>query len=98
LDSNRPIEYIALCIAHEYAHLLLRKHIQIQYSIEQSLAILLQLSYEDYAGIRKFSKSNAEELMKIMNVWPQGKRLLNSWASYLKNPKKYSNILTYLKK
>lgn len=102
VDFRNSLNYISLCLAHEYAHVLLRNKIVIPYSIEQSLAILLQLTYEDYAKIRKFSQKTAEELMKLMNVWSFGKILLKKWSSYWRLKKcrnnKYSNILIWLKK
>ena len=102
LDFRNSVKYIVLCIAHEYSHLLLRANIPLDYSIEQSLAILLQLSYENSAGIRKFNYDTAKELMNIMNVWPNGQPLLKKWLSYW-NPKKgktnqYHNILDFIKK
>lgn len=102
VDFRNPEKYILLSLAHEYAHLLLRTHILIPYTIEQSLAILLQLAYEDSANIRKFNQKTAKELMEIMNVWPIGKILLKNWPDYW-SPRtskitKYRNILTWLKK
>ncbi len=102
IDFHNSLNYIYLCLAHEYTHILLRNKISIPYPFEQSLAILLQLTYEDYAKIREFSQKTAEELMKLMNVWPVGKILLKKWPSYW-HPKtgrnnKYSNILIWLKK
>lgn len=38
------------------------------YSIEQNIAILLQLSYEDMAGINSLQKRKAIQLMKYMGV------------------------------
>ncbi len=98
--SNNP-KYISLCIAHEYTHLLLRTSTSLPYHIEQTIAILSQLSYEDKAGIREFNKKTAAELMKIMDVWPSGKIILNNWRHYLednvKEGKKYKNIIFWLK-
>jgi hypothetical protein len=81
LDFRNSASYIALCLAHEYAHLVLRANVSLDYPVEQSLAILLQLSYEDFAGISKFDQVRAKELMQLMNCWPTGKPLLKSWLS-----------------
>lgn len=102
IDFRNSLSYISLCIAHEYTHLLLRGNVSIPYPIEQSLAILLQLTYENSANIRKFSKKTIKELMEYMNVWPNGKRLLDNWSSYWNfqtgRNVKHRNILTWLKK
>ncbi len=82
VDFRNSPSYIALCLAHEYTHLLIRKNIKIPYPIEQSLAILIQLTYEDSAKIRKFTKKTIKELMEYMKVWPDGKILLDKWPSY----------------
>jgi len=101
VDFRNSKGYIFLCIAHEYAHILLRNNISIDYSIEQSLAILIQLTYEDSAKIRKFKKKTAEELMRYMNVWEIGRILLKKWSLYRKPTNKrnseYKNILEWLK-
>lgn len=102
LDFRNSLNYIFLCLAHEYAHILVRANISIPYPIEQSLAILIQLSYEDSVEIRKFKKKTAKELMECMNVWSVGKTLLAKWLLYwdIKKRKntKYPNILFWLKK
>jgi hypothetical protein len=102
LDFRNSLSYIALCLAHEYTHLLIRKNIKIPYPIEQSLAILIQLTYEDSAKIRKFTKKTIKELMGYMNVWPDGRVLLDKWPSYWSfqsgRNAKYLNILNWLKK
>ncbi len=101
VDFRNPLSYIVLCLAHEYAHLLIRKNIKITYPIEQSLAILIQLTYEDSAKIRKFTKKTIKELMGYMSVWPEGKILLDNWPSYwdFQNGRnaKYRNVLDWLK-
>jgi hypothetical protein len=101
VDFRNSLSYIALCLAHEYAHLLLRNNASITYPVEQSLAILIQLTYEDSAKIRKFSKKTIKELMEYMNVWPAGKTLLENWPSYWNSQTgkntKYHNILSWLK-
>ncbi|MBU1255957.1 MAG: hypothetical protein KKG75_02385 [Nanoarchaeota archaeon] len=101
IDFRNSLSYIALCLAHEYAHLLIRNNISIPYPVEQSLAILIQLTYEDSANIRKFTKKTIRELMKYMNVWPDGKILLDNWPSYwsfrVGRDIKYYNILDWLK-
>jgi len=103
VDFRNSLNYILLCLAHEYTHLLLRANILLNYSVEQSLAILLQLTYEDSAGIRQFDQKTCEELMRLMNVWTIGKILLKNWPSYwnlqaTSRKKKHSNILIWVKK
>lgn len=106
VDFRQTAKYISLCIAHEYSHLLLRRHewsrqpgivsiishypqpsAKYNYTeegvVEQILAILLQLSYEDKFNIRKFSSRRARELMETMGVWPAGKDVLNRWPDFL---------------
>jgi len=82
IDFNNSANYIRLCIAHEYAHLLLRKNISVPYPVEQCIAILSQLAYEHKVGIRKFNKKIAKELMVIMRVWPAGEFWLKEWSSF----------------
>lgn len=100
LDFRNSINYIFLCIAHEYTHILLRYNKQIPYPFEQSLAILLQLTYEDSVNIRKFKKNTIKELMEYMNVWQEGKILFEKWPLYINSLKrrknKYRNILDWL--
>ena len=102
IDFRNSLSYIALCLAHEYTHLLIRNNISIPYPVEQSLAILIQLTYEDSAEIRKFSKKTIRELMEYMNVWPDGKILLDNWSSYWSfrtgRNIKYRNVLSWLKR
>lgn len=102
VDLRNSKKYILLCLAHEYTHLLLRAHISISYPVEQSLAILLQLAYENCVNIRKFSQRTAKKLMQLMNVWPVGKILLKKWPDYwsprMGKNRKYRNILSWLKK
>ncbi|MBU1292275.1 hypothetical protein KKH07_02230 [Patescibacteria group bacterium] len=101
VDFRNSFSYIALCLAHEYTHLLLRSNVSVPYPIEQSLAILIQLTYEDSAKIRKFSKKTIKELMEYMNVWPDNKILLDNWLSYWNfrtgRNIKYCSILSWLK-
>jgi len=101
VDFRNSLNYISLCLAHEYVHILLKNKISIPYSIEQSLAILIQLSYEDFVNIRKFNQKTARELMELMNVWSVGKILLKNWPSYWNlqtgRNKKYINILIWLR-
>ena len=118
VDFRKPVEYLALSIAHESAHLLLRKNNwssrrdikklinqnrdylspwlenSFEYSIEQSLAVLLQLTYEEKTGISRFSKKRARELMKSMDVWKVGEKLLGVWPSYSKS--RYKNIVGWV--
>lgn len=80
IDFRNSLNYLALSIAHEYAHLLLRRNgllAQIKkyfrdgesaYSFEQALAIMTQLSYENFAGIRPLRKKTINELMTYMKV------------------------------
>lgn len=96
VDFRNSINYIFLCIAHEYAHILLRYNKQIPYPFEQSLAILLQLTYEDSAHIRKFKKNTAKELMRYMKVFPEGEILLKKWLLYKKYKSKNQTILDWL--
>ncbi len=92
VDFRNDACYIALSMAHEYAHLLIRyykllnnKKIKkaintedLAYSIEQGLAILTQVLYEDYSEIRKLSKKHTKELMDYMNVSPNiSQKILN---------------------
>jgi len=101
VDFRNSLSYVSLCLAHEYAHLLLRNNISIPYPVEQSLAILVQLTYENSANIRKFSKKTIKELMECMNVWPGGKILLDNWSFYWNfqtgRNMKYRNVLIWLK-
>jgi len=77
LDFRNEMKYMALCIAHEYVHLLIRKKkIKMPYETEQAIAVLTQLQYEDWAGIRKFTKKIARELLIANGAWPAGKILL----------------------
>jgi len=96
LDFRNSINYIFLCIAHEYSHILLRYNKKIPYPLEQSLAILLQLTYEDSVQIRKFEKNTVKELMKYMKVLSGGGVLLKEWSLYKKNKYKYQNIFDWL--
>lgn len=64
-------------------------------AVEQVLAILLQLSYEDRYKIRCFSAAHAQKLMKIMGVWPVGRVFLKRWPIFLKGS---SRLLPWLKK
>jgi len=90
VDFRNDISYIALSIAHEYTHLLLRKNKifrdkgvpedQNVYSFDQGLAIFTQLSYEDYANIRPFTKKTIFELAKYMHVnMDIAKKIYNDW-------------------
>ena len=112
------MEYLALSVAHEFVHLLLRKNAwsskrdikklinqnkdylssqlknNFEYSVEQTLAILLQLAYEEKAEISKFSKKRARELMKSMDVWEIGEKLLRVWPSCSKS--RYKNIIGWV--
>lgn len=101
VDFHNSLNYICLCLAHEYAHILLRDKIFLPYPIEQSLAILLQLTYENYAQIRKFEQKNVRELMQLMNVWLEGRKLSKQWPFYWHQNKsrdnQYTNILVWLK-
>lgn len=97
LDFSNSLNYISLCIAHEYSHLLIRNKINLPYPIEQSLAILLQLEYEDFANIRKFKRENAKELLILMNVWESGRFILKKWDEYNPNNKDF-NIIDWVKK
>lgn len=118
VDFQKPVKYLALSVAHELTHLLLRKdkwseqpaikklikqnlghsspklHDTFEYSIEQVLAILLQLVYEEKAGISRFSKKRARELMESMDVWEIGEKLLRAWPSYFKS--RYKNIVGWV--
>jgi len=96
LDFRNSINYIFLCIAHEYSHILLRYNKKIPYPFEQSLAILLQLTYENSVHIRKFEKNTVKELMKYMKVFPEGEILLKKWSLYKKYKHKYQTILDWL--
>ena len=120
VDFRQPVHYLALSIAHEYAHLILQKNhwehknkiadyiasidrpkiynYTSKSALEQLLAILLQLSYEDRMGTRRFTKKNAKELMTIMAVWPLGKYLLNHWPEWLKEEEGGTGLLRWLGK
>lgn len=118
IDLRQPTNYGALCIAHEYTHLLLHHHrwgsrLGMSYiiqrytqsvtkyhytkegAIEQVLAILLQLSYEDQFKLKKFSFIHARKLMKIMGVWPMGQPFLRCWSGFLKSRE---GLLPWLRK
>lgn len=94
MDFRNNVYYLALSIAHEYAHLLFRKNnffnkIKLRaylindhdaYSFDQALAILTQVSYEDSVGIRKFTRKTIFDLMRYMDVNPIISRaLFKSW-------------------
>lgn len=106
VDFRQPSKYVALSVAHEYVHLLLRYHrwgkqpgmaeiikryaqpstkynYTAEGSVEQVLAILLQLSYEDKFKLQKFNVRHARELMETMGVWPMGQHFLQQWPNFL---------------
>lgn len=126
LDFRNNRYYIALSIAHEYAHLILRynhwntnnfirhsakryklyQSLRLKndflYSIEQSIAILVQVAYEKYVGFKKSNAKHIQELMKFMDVWKVGRWYLRYWQQYyIKNhknfhSKKFRNILFFI--
>lgn len=89
---------------------ILKKHVDYQtsllknsfeYSIEQSIAILTQLSYEDKARIRVFQKRKALDLMRYMDVLEIGQFFLQKWDDYWikKYPfhsSRFTNILDFI--
>lgn len=106
VDFRQSSGYVALGVAHEYAHLLLRYHrwgkqpgmsviikryaqpstkydYTAEGAVEQVLAILLQLSYEDKFKLQKFSVRHARKLMEVMGVWPMGRYFLRQWPNFL---------------
>jgi|GEM_PF-2895117 len=53
-----------------------------EHSIEQSLAILIQVSYEDKVQISHFSQKRIKKLMQYMDVWEIGQYFLKAWKKY----------------
>ncbi|MFH1088476.1 MAG: hypothetical protein V1719_01395 [Patescibacteria group bacterium] len=82
-------------IIQRYARSKDKYHYTKEGAVEQVLAILLQLSYEDQFKLRKFNSTRAQELMKIMGVWPMGQPFLRRWPSFLKSR---GGLLLWLRK
>ncbi|MBP8718989.1 MAG: hypothetical protein KBI07_07945 [Candidatus Atribacteria bacterium] len=72
-----------------------------EYSIEQSIAILGQLSYEDKNRIRAFKEKKVMTLMRYMDVLKVGQFFLQKWNGYWKrkypfHSLRFSNILDFI--